>query len=101
MISKGNTDDNDDDDNYDDDSDDDDDDNGDDDDDDDDESAVSTVTPSNPKCNLKVITWCSWDTVHSGFPALLSCVCLNVTATQHRSFRPRSMLLIALAWKVN
>ena len=72
-----------------------------DDDDGDDDSVVSAVIPRNPKCNLKVITWYSWDMVHSGFPAPLSCICLTVTATQHRSFRPHSMRLIAFAWKEN
>ena len=43
----------------------------------------------------------SWDMMHSGFPALLSCICLIVIATQHRSLRPHSMCLIAFTWKAN
>ena len=46
------------------------------------ERVVST--PSNPKRQFEsdyIIH--SWDMARSGFPALLSCVCLIVTATAH------------------
>lgn len=74
LIGIGTTNDNgDSDDGYDDDCGDDDYDNG------DDDTKVSVVAPSHTKCNLKVITWCSWDMVYSTFGALLGWIRHDVT----------------------
>lgn len=68
--------------------------------DDDDDDCNDDHDDDDDECESDYIIQ-SWDIVHSGFPALLSCICLIVIANKHRSLRPHSMCLIGFTWKGN